>query len=231
VRDDARTREPGERDLIERMRRFANLRAIRSRRRSRRSSPRDDCRSAATDDASTIRSPPTGEITSHSARISMPSPAVPFSVGEPSPSMWTGSCRNSSVYTSELHEGHLRFGYTVRGVAACLLARRRLHPRRGPRLTNRLGQCGACGSSIWHLRAVAVSSAPTRIGKGTTRQWRLSAPRSGALRTASNASEKGDSHMGMIYKRGAIWWLKYYANGRPIRRAARARNGAMRAGC
>ena len=23
--------------------------------------------------------------------------------------------------------------------------------------------------------------------------------------------------MGMLYKRGTIWWIKYYANGRPIR--------------
>ena len=23
--------------------------------------------------------------------------------------------------------------------------------------------------------------------------------------------------MGMIYKRGTIWWVKYYVNGRPVR--------------
>src|SRR5918993_1788786 len=28
--------------------------------------------------------------------------------------------------------------------------------------------------------------------------------------------------MGMTYKRGAVWWVKYYRNGRPIRESSRS---------
>ena len=28
--------------------------------------------------------------------------------------------------------------------------------------------------------------------------------------------------MGMTYKRGAVWWVKYYRNGRPIRESSQS---------
>jgi excisionase family DNA binding protein len=31
---------------------------------------------------------------------------------------------------------------------------------------------------------------------------------------------KGEHRMGMTYKRGTVWWVKYYRNGRPIRESS-----------
>ena len=29
-----------------------------------------------------------------------------------------------------------------------------------------------------------------------------------------NTKQKQEDHMGTLYKRGAVWWIKYYQNGR-----------------
>ncbi len=34
--------------------------------------------------------------------------------------------------------------------------------------------------------------------------------------------------MGMTYKRGAVWWVKYYRNGRPIRESSHSTQGIRR---
>src|SRR5690606_24995239 len=34
------------------------------------------------------------------------------------------------------------------------------------------------------------------------------------------STKEGDTRMGMTYQRGAVWWVKYYRNGRPIRESS-----------